>query len=167
MNENTNAATNVTSTSTELAPASLPSKCVEIRGGAKGHIMARQYSFGTGSASELKAELKATGLKGKALTRAVNEALANDKANRHIMLAAAVAHLENLGFVADRVKVGASEKSATVAFIKPAEVKPAKEEEKAKKLEAALDTLGQSLAKLIPADKRAELEAMLAAVKAA
>ena len=74
----------------------------------------------------LRASLKAQGHKGKELTKQVNEALQDESSSRRVVLGAAVAELNNRGFVPDAMDVKKS--SAVIRFVLPAgkvEPKPA------------------------------------------
>lgn len=121
------------------AVATLPAKSTTIIS-PKGNNLGTRYFFGSMGAKEIKETGRGLGLKGVALSKYVNEALKNEKANRAVQAAAAVAALNEAGYVADKVDKKA--KAASIAFVKVKEATPRKESGKVAKLVEMLKARG-------------------------
>ncbi|MHC1767410.1 MAG: hypothetical protein AB9869_24550 [Verrucomicrobiia bacterium] len=130
-----------------LPVPSLPSTSTDLVS-SKGNVIGRRYVFGSYSAAELKAVLKAQGHTGRKLTEKVNEALRNESAQRQVVLSATAAELFNRGYVPDIVDVKV--KAAQIKWVKPAALKPGKSKGDAAATEAnaKLVRLQMLLAKL-------------------
>lgn len=123
------------------AVATLPAKSTSIIS-AKGNHLGTRYFFGSMSAKDIKETGRALGFKGTALSKYVNGALRDEKANRAVQTAAAVAALNEAGYVAD--KVDRKEKVASISFVKVKEAAPRKESGKVAKLVEMLKAHGLS-----------------------
>lgn len=158
-------------TTSSIVPA-LPTTSTDLRS-SKGNLLGKRYCFGSYSASELKLAIKQDrGLRGRALSRAVRDALTSEANQRRVVLGAAVAELHNRGFMPDFMDVKA--KAAVVKFIRPPEVRESRQETdaagkarieaeaKARAAEEKTQKLMDLLAKLGGLDKAA-VEAALAA----
>jgi hypothetical protein len=107
---------------------------------AKGMVTSGERSFfGTKSAADIRATLKASGMKGNALTAAVNAALCDEGAQRTILATAWVQTRAQMGFLADTADTRVN--SATLRMVKP-KVAKVTAADKAKARAAALATLG-------------------------
>ena len=156
---------------TSIVPA-LPRSSSDLIS-ARGNVLGKRYCFGSYSAVELKTVIKSErGLRGRALTRAVREALTSEAAQKRVVFGAAVAELHNRGYMPDFMDV--KEKGAVVKFVRPPEVKESRKdaeavtkgraeaEAKAKAAEDKSQKLMDLLAKLGGLDKAA-IEAALVA----
>lgn len=91
-----------------------------VRTRKDGKIIGHRMAFdGTASASDIRKELKESGLKGRDLTKAVNAALAGKADIRWLKHEALNSALRSDGFIPDYADAAANGKSASVRFIKP------------------------------------------------
>lgn len=86
-----------------------------------GKIIGQRMAFdGQVSASELRAELKAAGIKGRELTKRVNEALTGSKDVRWVKHEALVSAARSAGFIPDYADTASNGKSMSVRYVNPA-----------------------------------------------
>lgn len=93
----------MTNNNTSIVPASpeiKPADSVALKS-SRGTVIGTRSYFGTKSASELKAALKAQGFKGSELKDKVNDALANEGAQRLIFATAWLQSRAQEGYIPD------------------------------------------------------------------
>lgn len=129
---------------------------------ARGKVTGQRLTFaGTESAAELRARLRAGGLKGRELDRKVNEVICGKADVRWVEFEASVSAMRSAGMVPDLVEV--RKKTGTAKFVRPVDPEVAareklvlENEEKAKQLaaqEAELAEMRKQLAELQAAFK--------------
>lgn len=114
----------------------------------KGKVRGVVYGFtGDMSAREIKESIKTSqGLKGRALTEAVNKALRDASALAEVKLSAVLAKARQGGFAPDTATL--RDKSMNIRFVKIEAPKPTKVEVRAKKAEEAVQALTGQIEKL-------------------
>ena len=103
-------------------------------------LCTRQHFTGSLSAKDIRAELKAGGVKGKELTRRVNQTLSGEKNMRDQLGAAWLQAAIQDGYTCDKGEL--RKNTGNLRLVKVTEVK--KEEVKATTVEQALEALGLS-----------------------
>ncbi|MEW6159004.1 MAG: hypothetical protein AB1813_16390 [Verrucomicrobiota bacterium] len=133
--------------------------------GKSGRVLGQRVCFAQGeTAKDIRTRLKGQGLKGNALTKAVNEVLAGEKDVRWVEFDACVSAMRGKGYIPDEMVAKAT--SGWAKFVKPREIVSKETKDKAA-LEAKAKELEADKAKLIATMKSIGLtEAEIAAALA-